>query len=730
MSEMVGHQRREDSPVARDISMSPSSRRRADFTLRQLQNDVMFRARSTLSSLGDVMKRPSASKTTVKPPHKHRSTFDFFLCAKHKKIDSKKEILGENATTEAVTKRPRGKFTRNKSLDCEGGENVPLRRDDLSLSLGENLNWIPEESPPRTRPVSYHEGNVTVKARLKLQKFMSHDESTLNVPKPATIIRQNSHDPRSPTISEDKVLEENHNLELPQKPRKKLSFREPENDAFIRQRSNSLDSELESQAMRIVRTVGQAFEVCHNRKVSAQNTKVTALDRAEDGGSETPCDTSEQDRCSDPLSDDEEPRKEIIPITPEPVLARPNHLDILSQVNYDSRKSPQENEERSTSPLPAAREIQKLKEQLEQQSLQTRQALAQLMLVREQLISETNARVEAQARTQQLLQQNRELLEHIAALGGYHEPDRPSLTAATLGIAPQSPLFLTPTSDGNDLGSPVRKTFAPPNAATLSQLGTINQQLTTLSQQLSGLNQQQQNLHNLQQLTFGANPLPTSFGPPRSTPSSSGELISQQELFQLNAELLSRLQNLNFGQNGTQNGVNNNSPQSSYIFCNSSALSGNNNANLLNSPSSGSNLTPSPLGTLNRSSFSASPLDESLAVSLERNLDASDHETHLIKPLSQVGTLTTLDSEGKVKVLVPISAASSSSKAAVGRKTEKKVTLPEMVTLKVTDESGNVTKKLPATPSFITRSTSEKVPSRSQMMVQVQRTQWARHTTK
>lgn len=46
-----------------------------------------------------------------------------------------------------------------------------------------------------------------------------------------------------------------------------------------------------------------------------------------------------------------------------------------------------------TSPL---REIQTLREQLEQQSLQTRQALSQLMLVREQLISETNARIEAQ----------------------------------------------------------------------------------------------------------------------------------------------------------------------------------------------------------------------------------------------------------------------------------------------------------------------------------------------
>ncbi|XP_059613531.1 uncharacterized protein LOC132259785 isoform X3 [Phlebotomus argentipes] len=435
MSEMVGHQRREDSPVARDISMSPSSRRRADFTLRQLQNDVMFRARSTLSSLGDVMKRPSSSKNHAKPPHKHRSTLDFFMCTRHKKIEAKKETLNEKVPSDVVNRRPKSKLTRNKSLDCEGEENLPLRKNDTSLSVGENLNWIPEENPPRARPSSYHDGNVTVKARLKLQKFISQDESAITPIKSPKIIRQSSYDPRSQRISEEKHSEENHNLEVPQKPRKKLSFREPENDAYF-QRSNSLDSELESQAMRIVRTVGQAFEVCHNRKVATQNAKAASLER-EDAGSETPCDTSEQDRCSDPLTDDEEPRKEIIPITPEPVLARPNHLDILSQVNFDSRKSPQENDDRAASPMPAAREIQKLKEQLEQQSLQTRQALAQLMLVREQLISETNARVEAQARTQQLLQQNRELLEHIAALGGYHEPDRPSLTAATLGIAPQ-----------------------------------------------------------------------------------------------------------------------------------------------------------------------------------------------------------------------------------------------------------------------------------------------------
>ena len=39
-----------------------------------------------------------------------------------------------------------------------------------------------------------------------------------------------------------------------------------------------------------------------------------------------------------------------------------------------------------------------LRDQLDQQQQQTRQVLAQLMLVREQLISETNARMEAQVR--------------------------------------------------------------------------------------------------------------------------------------------------------------------------------------------------------------------------------------------------------------------------------------------------------------------------------------------
>jgi carboxyl-terminal PDZ ligand of neuronal nitric oxide synthase protein len=62
----------------------------------------------------------------------------------------------------------------------------------------------------------------------------------------------------------------------------------------------------------------------------------------------------------------------------------------------------QNSDKSPTTPLSTSREIQLLREQLDQQSIQTRQALAQLMMVREQLISETNARIEAQVRDHEI----------------------------------------------------------------------------------------------------------------------------------------------------------------------------------------------------------------------------------------------------------------------------------------------------------------------------------------
>lgn len=282
--------------------------------------------------------------------------------------------------------------------------------------------------------------------------------------------------------------------------------------------------------------------------------------------------------------------------------------------------------------------------------------------------------------------------------------------------------------------------MAPPNnnhLTTINQqlnnLGSINQQLSTLSLQLCGLNQQSQNLQNYQNLGSSFNQLrPTTPIPTLNNNNNNitSPDIIQQDLFQSNQELLNRLQSLSLGYS------NNNSINNSYIYSNPNQLSPNNNLNmnLLSSPSSIGNLTPSPI--LNRSSYSSSPLpDDSLGLSMERNLDRTGGDSQFIRPLSQVSTLTTLDSDGKVKVVVPVSSESKydqSPTSSTVKKSDKKVTLPDFVTLKVTDESGNITnsRKLSATPSFIQRSTSEKVPNRSQMMSEVHRTTWARHTTK
>uniref|UniRef100_A0A2M4AP34 Putative nitric oxide synthase-binding protein n=1 Tax=Anopheles triannulatus TaxID=58253 RepID=A0A2M4AP34_9DIPT len=231
-----------------------------------------------------------------------------------------------------------------------------------------------------------------------------------------------------------------------------------------------------SQAMRIVRTVGQAFEVCH--KLTMQDSGDDNL--GDDHSELSPCDVSEQDRCSDRISEDDDIKKDPTKSAHDsPRLTRPDHLDLASlshpssvpptpasasaaaavaaataainssnNMHHRSSTSALQSQQdkdpgldavslATATPLTASREMSSLREQLDQQQQQTRQVLAQLMLVREQLISETNARMDAQARIQQLLQQNRELLEHIASLGGYHEPDRPGLSATAIGIAPQ-----------------------------------------------------------------------------------------------------------------------------------------------------------------------------------------------------------------------------------------------------------------------------------------------------
>jgi carboxyl-terminal PDZ ligand of neuronal nitric oxide synthase protein len=251
-----------------------------------------------------------------------------------------------------------------------------------------------------------------------------------------------------------------------------------------------------------------------------------------------------------------------------------------------------------------------------------------------------------------------------------------------------------------------------------------------------------------------------------------------QELYQMNQDLLNRLKNVNLGfQSPTTpvsapftpsptTGLPNFPTDSNFMFSNAAAQNFLNN----NSPTNNNVVASSPLGTLNRSSSTystISPMGDSFDRSLDNinnNNASACNDSAFIKPLSHVGTVTTLDNDGKVKVIVPVEHQQSQREKERYRvddnffgdrrvtggtatlqkpPSQQRALTPILsrgekkaqgntVTLKVTDEAGNVTnqRKLPAQPSFITRSTSEKVPNRSQVMSQVQRTQWARHTTK
>ncbi|XP_065559843.1 carboxyl-terminal PDZ ligand of neuronal nitric oxide synthase protein-like isoform X5 [Artemia franciscana] len=235
-------------------------------------------------------------------------------------------------------------------------------------------------------------------------------------------------------------------------------------------RCHVFKSNKKTQAMRIVRTVGQAFEVCHKLTVPS-----SVDDNQSDIGSERLESTIEpkkeaNDASLDPgsldtISDDQSITKSIGPSSvnspgsdgvrsndpppPTPVnlpkldtsfltntLSRPGKLDLpylgqeVSKKNSVASELPEIPRLSSNSaftpsimtptgsaaPLGLRHEVQLLRERLEIQLQQTQASIAQSQMLRDQLAAETAARIEAQARTHQLLLHNKELLEHIQTL--------------------------------------------------------------------------------------------------------------------------------------------------------------------------------------------------------------------------------------------------------------------------------------------------------------------------
>ncbi|KAM6343406.1 carboxyl-terminal PDZ ligand of neuronal nitric oxide synthase protein isoform 3-T3 [Alca torda] len=207
-------------------------------------------------------------------------------------------------------------------------------------------------------------------------------------------------------------------------------------------RCNVFKSKKKTQAMRIVRTVGQAFEVCH--KLSLQHTQQNA-DGQEDGDSERngddldipACRLASAERAATSAEETDIDAVEL-PLPGADILDFSRGVTDLDAVGkeasaYADVKGCLHPEDILTAspkmllpssaqlpdlgtPLSAHHQMQLLQQLLQQQQQQTQVAVAQVHLLKDQLAAEAAARLEAQARVHQLLLQNKDLLQHISLL--------------------------------------------------------------------------------------------------------------------------------------------------------------------------------------------------------------------------------------------------------------------------------------------------------------------------
>ncbi|XP_057675714.1 carboxyl-terminal PDZ ligand of neuronal nitric oxide synthase protein isoform X1 [Corythoichthys intestinalis] len=196
-------------------------------------------------------------------------------------------------------------------------------------------------------------------------------------------------------------------------------------------RCNVFKSKKKTQAIRIVRTVGQAFEVCH--KLSLQHAEQDAdgqSDRSAEGSARGGAEDSkggrgglqeqeEEDAAADSTLC-EKTLGDILQSLAELSIVKPGHtvMDFSgrSLFTVTSQGVAPISPGSASGSLAARHHLQLLQQQLQQQQQHTQVAVAQVQLLKDQMAAESAARMEAQARSHQLLLQNRDLLQHLALL--------------------------------------------------------------------------------------------------------------------------------------------------------------------------------------------------------------------------------------------------------------------------------------------------------------------------